>query len=270
MKKLLSIILLSLPTLLLGQEHNLDKKSSIGDLDLKVYNYIYVDSLGNNFSERDSTGAKGSYDLLKIRTVGNTTTFTFNLREDNRRRTLTNLEETYTYKILESHSGNKSEYWVLEREDGVRLTFGYNRQYQSYSLTIPIDKLEKKSYIYVFTDTKGSKTTFNYSFHGNYTPQTNDYSVNMNIDSAANVVLYVNPEKTKIIVTANSDTLFNHHIYNVEYDNDGYTTYSTTNYVYEAVFMYNKSEGVTMLYDWVEQTEQVSMHYKHKYFWSNN
>ena len=111
-------------------------------------------------------------------------------------------------------------------------------------------------------------TTFNQSFYGDYNPATNDYSLNMEIDTVANVALYINSEKTKIIVTSEKDTIFNHNIWKTEQGED-LLIYNTTTYIYEAVFMINENEGITMLYSWVDQTESVNMHYKHKHFWSN-
>ena len=114
-----------------------------------------------------------------------------------------------------------------------------------------------------------SEATFNNSFHGDYNPATNDYSTNMATDTMSNIVVYTNSETKKIIVTSANDTLINQHVLSVEQDED-VLIFNTTNYLsYEAVFMFNESLGVTMLYDWFEGTEEVAMHYKHKYFWSN-
>lgn len=110
---------------------------------------------------------------------------------------------------------------------------------------------------------------YNYSFHGNYNASIDDYSNNMEVDSNSNISVFIYPEDTKLIVTSKNDTLFNHHIYNIEHDENGMITYSTTNYLNEAIFMCQAEKGITMLYGLVEQTEQVNMHYRFKYFWAN-
>lgn len=114
-----------------------------------------------------------------------------------------------------------------------------------------------------------TKLNFNYSFQGDYNPTGNDYSNNMEVDSMSNIAFYINQEQTKIVVTSQKDTIFNHHIISKEND-EGLLIFNTTTYFYEAVFMLEEDRnGITMLYDWVDQTEQVNMHYKHKYYWAN-
>ena len=113
-----------------------------------------------------------------------------------------------------------------------------------------------------------SGTTFNHSFYGDFNPSSNDYSNNMVIDTMANVSFYLNQDKTNVIVTSEADTLFNHHILDIEQDGD-LRIYHTTNIFNEAVLMFREGEGITLLCNWVDQTETVQMHYKYKYFWSN-
>jgi len=144
MKNLLSIILLSLPCLSFSQ----------GNLDLTTFNYIFVDSLDNNHSENRDGDVKGYYDALKVRTMNDVTTFTFNLREGNQNRTATNTEETYTYQVIENGIENDTEFWVLLRKDGIRLIFDHNKTLNSYSLTIPVDEMGEELYVYIFTKTK--------------------------------------------------------------------------------------------------------------------
>jgi len=146
MKKIFSIILLSLPSLLYSQ----------GDLDLAVYNYIFVDSLGNNYSEKEyaEQGAVGNYNKLKVRTNDDLTTFKFHLRKDCDTRTFFKRKETYTYKVLEQGTDNDVIYWVLLRNDSVKLVFDYHTQIDSYSLTIPADQVGDELYVYLFTKTK--------------------------------------------------------------------------------------------------------------------
>lgn len=110
---------------------------------------------------------------------------------------------------------------------------------------------------------------FNYSFQGEYNPINDDYSNNMRVDSISNVSFYINQEQTKIVVTNTKDTLFNYNIINIEND-EGMVIFNTTTFFNEAVFMLEENRnGITMLYEWVEETEQIKMHYKYKYFWSN-
>lgn len=143
MNKLLSTILLTLPALLFGQ----------GNLDLDVYNYIYIDSLGNNYSEKEHSeqGVKGSYNQLSIRTNGDISTFTFQLREDNDSRAESNTEEVYTYRVFENGNDGDTEFWVLLRNDGAKLIFDYHKIVGSYSLTIPADEKGERLFVYIFT-----------------------------------------------------------------------------------------------------------------------
>ena len=114
-----------------------------------------------------------------------------------------------------------------------------------------------------------STSTFNYSLHGFYNTSTDDYSTNLTIDTAANIVVYVNADKTNITVTSENDTLLSHDIYDTEKDED-LLIQNTTNYLVEAVFLSKRGEGVTMLYDFVDDiSNPVNSHYKEKYFWSN-
>jgi hypothetical protein len=146
MKKLLSIILISLlSNILLGQ----------GNLELDVYNYMYYDSLDNYFSEKEyaDIGVKGSYDKLNIKTEGFVTTFTFNLRKDNHRRTDTNLVEVYRYLVIDFYKDDEVEVWTIERIDGAILTFTHEFLLDTYMLSIPANKINRESYLYIFTKT---------------------------------------------------------------------------------------------------------------------
>ncbi|MCB9361397.1 MAG: hypothetical protein H6587_11840 [Flavobacteriales bacterium] len=116
---------------------------------------------------------------------------------------------------------------------------------------------------------QSAKLNFNYSFYGDYNQAKDDYSYNMKIDSVANVSVYINSDNTNIIVTSKKDTIFNHYILSTEND-EGMLILITTNLIYEATFMIGEDRnGITMLYHWVDQTDQVRMHYKSKYFWGN-
>lgn len=254
MKKLLSLILFVLPTLILAQ----------GNLDLVVCDYAYIDASGKIFTEKENpnTVIIGHYDTLNVRTSGTRSTFTFNLRKEKRQNGITS--ETYVYEVKE----NSETSWTLEREDGVQLSLDYNKNNQRYYLHIPLSATNKEAYLYIFNSYKASTTVFKHSFHGEYNPVMNDYSFNMIRDSSKTTEFHLIPEKSKIIITSGTDTLYNHYIVNLEPDED-YLIYHTTNYMYEAVFMININEGITMLYDWVDQTNNTNMHYKYKYFWSN-
>jgi hypothetical protein len=117
--------------------------------------------------------------------------------------------------------------------------------------------------IFGLTFSQDIKETFNYSLHGEYNHPTNDYRTNLEIDTAANVTIYMDSMGTKLTVTMDNDTIFRHMVLSMEIDNtDGMITYHTTNLFYEAVLMVGNS-GVTMLYLWVDDP----MHFKYKYFW---
>lgn len=146
MKKLTLIILLILPSFIFGQVN----------LDFDVYNYMYYDSLGNYFSEKEyaENGVKGSYDKLIVRTDGVITTFTFNLREDNPKRTDQNLTEVYHYLVAGYHKDEEVEVWKLEKDDGVVLTFTHEFFLNTYMLAIPANKVNKERYLYIFSIAK--------------------------------------------------------------------------------------------------------------------
>lgn len=110
--------------------------------------------------------------------------------------------------------------------------------------------------------------TFDYTFEGNYNLSSDDYSQNFT-ESYEDIAVYVDEVNKKMIVTTVTDTIFHHTIINKEQDDDGYTTYLTTTFIYDAVFMFHPSAGLTVLYEWQEQTEQMPQHYKHKQYFGN-
>lgn len=143
MKRIFLVILFSLPIILFGQ----------GNLELEVFDYVYGDEKGNFYSEKDyaDIGAIGCYDKLQISTNGNITTFVFRLRKDYIKWSETNTQEVYSYLVIENYIEEDTEYWILERQDGARLVFDYHKDYEIYTLTIPVNEIEGAVYIYVFT-----------------------------------------------------------------------------------------------------------------------
>ena len=117
---------------------------------------MYFDSLGNYYSESKyaDKGVKGSYDKLSIRTGSIVTTFNFNLREDNPKRTEKNTTEEYKYLVIDHYKDEDVEEWTLERNDGARLTFTQEFFLNTYMLAVPANLTNRESYLYIFTKTK--------------------------------------------------------------------------------------------------------------------
>lgn len=128
-------------------------KLTIENMNLSVSEYIYIDSLGYEFSEKEfaEKGIRGHYSSLSIKCDNDNAVFTFKLKKQSDNRSLLTREEVYNYKIAENFMEDGFEYWILERKDGARLIFKKNNSTDTYSLTIPADKTAETLYVYIFT-----------------------------------------------------------------------------------------------------------------------
>lgn len=128
-----------------------DSFPPIENMTLNVFDYLYIDSFGKQYSENSNTEprAKGYYDSVKVKSDGNCVALTFQLKKEYQKRKETH--ETFTYKAIEYGIERDAVYWVLERVDGVILTFAYSKHLNSYSLSIPVDEGGKELKVYIFT-----------------------------------------------------------------------------------------------------------------------
>lgn len=128
-------------------------KRKIENMNLSVSEYIYIDSLGNEFSEKEfaDKGIIGHYSSLSIKCDNDNAVFTFKLKKQSKNKSLLTQEEVYNYKIAENFMEDGFEYWILERKDGARLIFRKNKSGDIFSLTIPLDKTAETLGVYMFT-----------------------------------------------------------------------------------------------------------------------
>lgn len=127
-------------------------KLTIENLNLSVNEYLFIDSLGNDFCEKEyyDKGIRGHYSNLKIRCKKDDAVFSFTLKKEFKNG-LFERKEIYNYKVVDNFMEDGFEYWKLLRNDGARLIFRKNNYANTYSLTIPADETAETLYVYIFT-----------------------------------------------------------------------------------------------------------------------
>lgn len=131
--------------------HN-NNKLTIENLNLSVTEYLFIDSLGNDFSEKEyyDKGIRGHYSNLKIICNEDNAVFSFKLKKEFKKG-LFKRKEIYNYKVVDNFMEDGFEYWKLLRNDGARLIFRKNNYANTYSLTVPADETAETLYVYIFT-----------------------------------------------------------------------------------------------------------------------